>query len=343
MNNGRRMRRIIPLALLVAAIAAALLLTIAGCDSDRESVHGTLPAGDVADRQTPEPVLSRADAIPAGAVKVSPETDAHPPQLHSNQWAEPVPVSGAVNTAGAEDSPFITPDGNTLYFFFTPDPDVPVEEQLRDGLTGIWVSHQSNGRWQEPERVMLQDPGKLALDGCTFVQGDTMWFCSAREGYTGLHWFTARLVDGEWTDWKNVDFDPQYAVGELHISADGTRLFFHSGRPGGLGKYDIWASRKTNGNWTEPENVAAVNSPAMEGWPYLTSDGSELWFLRTHEGSPGVFRSQKSAGSWSEPELILSGFAGEPALDEAGNLYFVHHFYREGQMIEADIYVARKK
>ena len=51
----------------------------------------------------------------------------------------------------------------------------------------------------------------------------------------------------------------------------------------------------------------------------------------------------KSDGEWQEPELIVSQFAGEPTLDSQGNLYFVHHFYRDGRMIEADIYVSRKK
>ena len=41
--------------------------------------------------------------------------------------------------------------------------------------------------------------------------------------------------------------------------------------------------------------------------------------------------------------LIVSQFAGEPTLDDAGNLYFVHHYFEHGQMIEADIYVAYKK
>jgi hypothetical protein len=35
-----------------------------------------------------------------------------------------------------------------------------------DGVTGIDVSKKVNGAWQKPERVVLQDAGKLALDGC---------------------------------------------------------------------------------------------------------------------------------------------------------------------------------
>jgi hypothetical protein len=40
---------------------------------------------------------------------------------------------------------------------------------------------------------------------------------------------------------------------------------------------------------------------------------------------------------------MVSSFAGEPTLDAQGNLYFVHHFYSGGVMLEADIYVAYRK
>jgi hypothetical protein len=49
-------------------------------------------------------------------------------------------------------------------------------------------------------------------------------------------------------------------------------------------------------------------------------------------------------GSWGEPEEMISNFAGEPTLDDEGNLYFVHHFFsQDGKMLEADIYVAYRK
>ncbi len=41
--------------------------------------------------------------------------------------------------------------------------------------------------------------------------------------------------------------------------------------------------------------------------------------------------------------MILSQFAGEPSLDAAGNLYSTHHYFQEGVMLEADIYVAYRK
>jgi hypothetical protein len=69
-----------------------------------------------------------------------------------------------------------------------------------------------------------------------------MWFCTAREGYTGIHWLTAELIDGRWQNWQLADFKPEYEVDELHITADGKELNFHSARPGGQGENDIWVS-----------------------------------------------------------------------------------------------------
>ena len=99
-------------------------------------------------------------------------------------------------------------------------------------------------------------------------------------------------------------------------------------------------SRKTNDGWEPPENVDAVNSQENEGWPFVTQDGSQLWFTRVYMGMPAIFRTYRINGHWSEPDLILSQFAGEPSLDNAGNIFFMHHFFKDGKMVEADIYVA---
>jgi hypothetical protein len=300
-------------------------------------------SGSLISSPTASPVnvvlVDRETRIPPDAVKMSPGNDAHPPPMHSSDFENPIPVPGLVNTAGAEDSPFITPDGNTLYFFFTPDVIIPAEKQLLDGVTGIYRSVKVNGEWAEPERITLQAPGILALDGCEFILGDRMWFCSTREGYDGIHWFTVDRLDGVWQNWQNADFDLEYQVGELHISSDGNELYFHSEKFGGKGGLDIWVSKKIDGTWQEPINLAAVNTADAEGWPALNPGGDELWFYRNYS----IWRSKKVNGEWQEPELIVSSRAGEPSIDEDGNLYFVHHFFDDNKMIEADIYVAYRR
>jgi hypothetical protein len=289
------------------------------------------------------PAVNRRDKLPADIAKRGPATDRHPPILHSSEYNDPLPLPATINTAGAEDSPFITPDGNTLYFWFTPDVRVPPEKQILDGVTGVWVSRRVAGEWTEAERVWLQEPGKLALDGAVAIDGDKMWFASAREGYTGVNMFTADYVDGQWVNWtySGDRLMKEIQIGEVH--ARGNELYFHSARPGTKGGNDIWVTTRDGTTWTDPVNLETVNTTEHEGQPFISSDGNELWFTRRHLGTPGVFRSMKVDGDWQAPELIVSQFAGEPTLDDAGNLHFVHHFFEDNQMIEADIYVASRK
>ncbi len=311
------------------AVLCASLLILAGCAETEPAITAatSLP--------------SRYSRIPADTVKMNPQTDSFPPILHNPAWEEPQPMPGPINSSGGEDSPFITPDGNTFFFFFTPDVSKSAEQQLTDSVTGIYQSKLVSGVWSEPERVVLSDG--LALDGCPMLVGNQLWFCTAREGLTGLHWFRASYDFGVWGDWQQADFDPDYQVGELHITADGQELYFHSSRPGSLGKNDIWVSQLENGSWGEPVNITAVNSPEDDTRPFVTPDGQALWFTRTYQGSPAIYVSYRENGSWKEPILIISQFAAEPTLDSEGNLYFVHHFIQDGVMLDADIYVARKK
>jgi hypothetical protein len=294
--------------------------------------------------------VNRIDLLPD--TKYSPEMDYWPP-IASNGWSKPEPLPYPVNTSGGEDSPFILPDGQTLYFFFTPDVSIPAEKQLMDGVTGIWITRQLAGSWSEPERIWLEDPGEIALDGCEFISGNIMYFCTAREGYSGIHWFKAEFQNGAWGQWQFASDElklTEYQVGELHISADGQNLFYHSDREGGLGDLDIWNSSMAPDGWGEPVNLGAgVNTPGIEGWPYLSPDGMELWYLGTSQlGHPGpaIFMSRRQPdGNWGVGVEIISSFAGEPALSADGQtLYFVHHYFSQDlqTMLEADIYVSHK-
>jgi hypothetical protein len=284
--------------------------------------------------------------------KWTPQTDAHDPVLEasfSQYFYDPEPLGPPINTAGAEDSPFITPDGNNFYFMFTPDMNIPVNLQLLDRVTGIYWSQKAGGTWTEPQRVWLNDD--LSMDGAETILGNTMWFASVRAGVKReIDLYSAELVNGVWTNWANLGepLNVAYQVGELHLSADGNQVYFHSERAGGKGDMDIWVISKINGQWQTPVNVAAVNTADGEGWPYLSENGNELWFTRHTAANKipmGIFRSVKVNGVWQTPERVLSSLAGEPTLDSQGNLYFVHHYYDDAaqKLWEADIYVCRRK
>ncbi len=310
----------------------ALLLSTAGCSGD----GGAGPEDDEG-----YPDVDRYAAIPGDVVKGTPETDPSPPILHSPDFTDPAPLPQPVNSAGSEDAPFIPAADDALFFFFAADLRDDASLQIQNPVNGIWVARRNGTGWAEPSLVWLQDPGVPALNGCPFVSGDGMLFCTIREGFPELGWFEADKEAGSWENWRPASFPQALEVGELHVHDD--ELYYDSSRPGGEGGRDIWRASRSGDTWVSPENVEAVNTHADETRPYVSGDGSELWITRTYQGSPAVFRSLRVEGAWQEAELVVSRFAGEPTLDSAGNLYFVHHFMRDGAMVEADIYVAYRR
>ena len=292
----------------------------------------------------------RLAAIPSSAVKMGPEDDEYVPVVHSSEWQQPVPMPGPVNTAGAEDSPYMSDDGDWFFFFFTPDVTVPANEQLTDGVTGIWWTRMMGGEWTPPERIVTHDD--LSLDGAQACVGTTLWFASIRsDNYLEIDVYTAQYEGGEWTDVENAgeQLNVDYDIGEFHIMPNGTMMYFHSGTWDDGGRMDIWSTVKVGDSWSEPVKVQGVNTDwANEGFPYVTPDGQELWFtaesrLGAGYTGPAIFRSTLLPnGTWGAPEEIISNFAGECTMDDDGNLYFVHHYFVDGEMVEADIYVAMK-
>ena len=279
--------------------------------------------------------------------KIQPGDDPYPPILHHEGWEQPVPLEGAVNSAGLEDSPFITPDGKTLFIFYTPSAQIPVEKQINDGITGIYRSYFKDGQWDEPERVLLTKGNEYAIDGCPFYQDGTLWFCSIRAGnYRDIDFWRAEWNGNEWTDVANAGkvLNETYTIGEMHLDTSGKTLYFHRLNSAAYNGYDLFTTRLQENRWQNPVELDVLNSPADDSLPALSPDGRELWFTRTYQGTPAIFRSVLTENdSWGDPELILSQFAGEPSIDGKGNIYFTHHYYANEKMIEADIYIAKKK
>jgi hypothetical protein len=216
---------------------------------------------------------------------------------------------------------------------------------LTDGVTGIWVSRKENGVWGEAEIVDLTTLGP-SLDGCAYVSEEEIWFCSARMGnYMNIDFWKGTLTEDGVVDIKNrgEELNTEVIVGDLDVSQDGDTIYYHRDVVEGFGGQDIYVVNREGDGWGEPENVEILNTPDHDGYPYLSPDEDELWLNRWYMGSPGSFRSKLVEGEWSEAQLIASSFAGEPNLDAEGNLYFTHHYYQDGQMLEADIYVANRK
>jgi len=98
-------------------------------------------------------------------------------QLVNNSWTEPVNLGPSINTAKDEQSPFIHPDNQTLYF--------SSNGHVGMGNADLYVVRRdSSGNWGKPENIgyPINTPGTengLVVN----AKGDKAYYSSYKEGY----------------------------------------------------------------------------------------------------------------------------------------------------------------
>ena len=164
------------------------------------------------------------------------------------------------------------------------------------------------GNWGTPQNISIA----IGLEGEVFttsVNSDgTEIFIFKNDNGTG-NIYSSVKVDGQWQKAKKLSkpVNSRYWETFASISPDGQTLYFSSNRRGGYGGLDIYQStRLPNGEWGEAVNMGpSINSPHNEEAPYLSPDGSRLYFISQGHKSLGgydVFFSQKlESGEWSSP------------------------------------------
>lgn len=98
--------------------------------------------------------------------------------------------------------------------------------------------------------------------------------------------------------------------GAQSIAPSGKYLFFTStDRPDGVGRADIYMSRKTGDLWERPNNIGGpVNTPGWDAQPCISADGRTLYFASVRadgRGGSDLWMSHLTeTGTWSKPENL---------------------------------------
>lgn len=140
------------------------------------------------------------------------------------------------------------------------------------------------------------------------ADGETLIFTRVVNENEDFYYATKR--NNEWEKAKplsNVINTPNYNEGAQSISPDGKYLFFTGcNRPDGLGRCDIYVSRKEGKEWGKAVNLGPViNSEYWESQPSISPDGSTLYFTSNRPGGVGGYDIWKSTltdeGKWTNP------------------------------------------
>ena len=184
-----------------------------------------------------------------------------------------------INTLGWQDSVFISPDGQELYFAYLP--------YVQKDFMNLYFGKISEKDIKSRGPIRTGSHGKMNFETYKVV----------------------RNRDGSWSRPVNLNINSTYSLYSAKLSFDGKELYYAlRDNPGGYGADDIYVSKRLpDWNWSPPENLGPnINTKFREDTPCLTSDGKTLYFARNKGETYGweIWVSQRGKGEWSKPEKL---------------------------------------
>lgn len=263
------------------------------------------------------------------------EVDHHIKQCKNAKIAVENPVNIKVSNMGqlinsplADYSPVLSIDESTIYFTsrrIRKDSSNYYIKDISDGqhYEDIYVSHNYDGVWTEPELIGVNTEGHDAVINIS-SDGQTLFLYKDDNGDGNI--YISKLEDGDWTMPFKLGSDINLSSYEshAHISPDGNFLYFVSDRKKGLGGKDIYMCKKLpNGKWAKAQNIGdAINTPYDEDGVFIHPDGKTMYFSSKGHNSMGAFdifySTQDDAGNWSKPVNM-----GYPVNSTDNDVFFV--------------------
>ncbi|MBN2669136.1 MAG: PD40 domain-containing protein [Bacteroidales bacterium] len=189
----------------------------------------------------------------------------------------------------------------------------------------IYYAQKVNGLWENSVNITKDlglnknaMPVSISPDGKTLllVQDDNDNGNIYQSLFDGSHWSKAEKLGKPINSkaWETHAF----------LANNGNTIYFTSDRRGGNGGFDIYKSEKLeNGKWGKAENLGSnINTEYDEDTPFLTADGSKLYFSsQGHQNMGGydIYESDWNNGDWSEPKNV-----GFPLNTPGNDLFYMN-------------------
>jgi len=148
----------------------------------------------------------------------------------------------------------ISADGRIIYFTSEVETGKQTQDRHFVNRNGIFIAELSGSEMFNvqsfPYNSLEYDVGQPSLS----ADGKTLYFASNKPGgYGGTDIYYCELVNNEWSEPINLGADVNSSASENfpYIHSSG-KLYFSSDRDGGIGKLDIYSTRKIDGKWEAP-------------------------------------------------------------------------------------------
>ena len=209
-----------------------------------------------------------------------------------------------INTVGWQDSAFISPDGNELYFAY-----MPYAQKI---FMDIYFGKISEEEVQRMGPIRPGNHGNFNFDTYRAVKNE----------------------DDTWSTPINLNINSDYSLYSAKLSYDGNELYYAIREyDKNYGADDIYVSKKLpDGTWSPPENLGPnINTRFRDDHPSLSSDGQTLYFTRSEKEVLGIeiMVSKKIDGEWTKAEKLPQPINQLNPKDKANHQPFITYEGKE--------------
>ncbi len=192
-------------------------------------------------------------------------------------WGPPrvAPFSGQYS----DSDPVLSPDGTKILW----TSDRPVDGAVKHDYDVWMVQREPTGGWSTPIHLPAPINSEASEFAASMTRDGTLYFSSARE--RGIEAYRSRLVNGAWSAPENIsreingpDTTAYYDLDVMVAPDERFVLLGSSGRPDGLGNFDIYIAWRTGDGWSRPVHLPPpFNTAARDYSPHLSHDGTTLF------------------------------------------------------------------
>ena len=208
----------------------------------------------------------------------------------------------------------ITPDGNTILVRGSIENDFYTTH-------GFSFYQRTLSGWSNPQKLNIRKYEKmsngvysgayLSNDGQTLL----MYF-GEKEGNENSDLYVSFLKgNNEWTQPRSLGsvINTNDDESTMFLASDGVTLYFSSDRPGGLGKNDIYMSKRLDSTWTKwstPVNLGpSVNTSVWDAYYSVAASGDYAYMVsaRNSLGGSDIVRFKLKDEIKPNPVVLISG------------------------------------
>lgn len=206
--------------------------------------------------------------------------------LNDGKFSKPKNMGNEINTADNETSGMLSYDGTKLLVY-----------KEVDGQYDIFESQLKGSKWVPMISFSPQINTKDNQTFCSFnANGKKLYYINDRkkgEANYGTDIYVSQRMDKssrkyEFPNTAGKAVNTKFNEGSVYMHPNGDLMFFSSEGHNSMGGYDIFVSRRKQGQWGEPENLGwPINTPYDDHFFAFTASEKYAYIASNRGGGKG--------------------------------------------------------